>query len=41
MRDRPHSDRGSVLALVPAAVLVLIVLAAIAVDSTTEYLARR
>ena len=41
MRDRLRSDRGSVLALVPAALLVLIVLAAIAVDTTTEYLARR
>jgi hypothetical protein len=34
-------ERGSVLALVPAALLVLLVLAAIAVDSASEYLARR
>ena len=41
MRDRLGDDRGSVLALVPAAMLVLLVLAAIAGDTTTEYLARR
>lgn len=41
MRDRAVRDRGSVLALVPAALLVLLVLAAIAVDSASEYLARR
>jgi len=41
VRDRLGDDRGSVLALVPAAMLVLLVLAAIAVDTTTEYLARR
>jgi len=40
-RDRIRGDRGSVLALVPAALLVLLVLAAIAVDSASEYLARR
>ncbi len=40
-RDRASGDRGSVLALVPAALLVLLVLAAIAVDSASEYLARR
>ena len=41
MRDRGASERGSALALVPAALLVLVVLAALAVDSATEYLARR
>ena len=41
MPERVVGERGSVLALVPAALLVLLVLAAIAVDSATEYLARR
>lgn len=40
MRDR-RSDRGSVLALLPAAVLVLVVLAAIAVDSAVAFLGQR
>ncbi len=37
----PRSDRGSVLALVPAAFLVLVVLGALAVDSAQTYLAQR
>jgi len=41
VRDRALCERGSVLALAPAALLVLVVLAALAVDSATEYLARR
>ena len=34
-------ERGSVLALVPAGLLVLVLLAAIAVDSSVAYLGRR
>ena len=41
MRDGLNRERGSVLALVPAGLLVLLLLAAIAVDTATEYLARR
>jgi Flp pilus assembly protein TadG len=37
----PDRERGSVLALVPAGLLVLILLAAIAVDSSIAYLGRR
>jgi Flp pilus assembly protein TadG len=37
----PDRERGSVLALVPAGLLVLILLAAIAVDSSVAYLGRR
>lgn len=36
-----RSDRGSVLALVPAAFLVLVILGALAVDSAATYLAQR
>ncbi len=36
-----RSDRGSVLALVPAAFLVLIILGALAVDSAAAYLGQR
>ena len=39
MNERPH--RGSVLMLVPAAVLVLVILGAIAVDSASVFLGRR
>ncbi len=35
------AERGSVLALVPAGLLVLVLLAAIAVDSSVAYLGRR
>jgi Flp pilus assembly protein TadG len=42
MRQGEHGrDRGSVLMLVPAAVLVLVVLGAIAVDSAVVFLAQR
>jgi len=37
----PRSERGSVLLLIPAVVLVLLILGAIAVDSSVAYLARR
>jgi hypothetical protein len=37
----PRTDRGSVLALVPAGFLVLMILGALAVDSATTYLAQR
>lgn len=40
MSDR-RRERGSVLALVPAGLLVLMLLAAIAVDSSVAYLGRR
>ena len=36
-----RSERGSVLALVPAAFLVLVILGALAVDSAAAYLAQR
>ncbi len=36
-----RSERGSVLALVPAAFLVLVILGALAVDSASSYLAQR
>jgi Flp pilus assembly protein TadG len=39
--DRGRSPRGSVLILVPALVLVLLVLGAIAVDASIAYLGRR
>ena len=39
--DRHRDDHGSVLMLVPAAVLVLVVLAAIAIDSAIVVLAQR
>ena len=39
--DMPRADRGSALALVPAAVLVLLILAAISVDFSSAELARR
>jgi hypothetical protein len=38
---RPSSEEGSTLALMPAAVLVLLLLAAIAVDSAAAYLGQR
>jgi Flp pilus assembly protein TadG len=38
---RERDSRGSVLALVPAAVLVLFLLGALAVDSASAYLAQR
>lgn len=38
---RPHEERGSVLALVPAGFLVLLILAAIAVDSGVAFLGQR
>ncbi|MBW3613970.1 MAG: hypothetical protein KY439_01490 [Actinobacteria bacterium] len=41
LRARRGHDRGSVLMLVPAAVLVLLVLAAIAIDSAIVVLAQR
>jgi Flp pilus assembly protein TadG len=37
----PRSDRGTVLMLMPAAVLVLFVLGAIAVDSAVAFMAQR
>lgn len=39
--DRAERNRGSVLMLVPAAMLVLIILGAIAVDSSLTFLAQR
>ncbi|MDQ1437336.1 MAG: hypothetical protein QOK43_965 [Acidimicrobiaceae bacterium] len=39
--DRADAEAGSVLALVPAAVLVLVVLGAIAVDSALAFLGQR
>jgi hypothetical protein len=41
VRHRRHSERGSVLALVPAGFLVLILLGAIAVDSGATYLGQQ
>jgi hypothetical protein len=38
---RPSTEEGSTLALLPAAVLVLLLLAAIAVDSAAAYLGQR
>jgi len=40
-RQREHPERGSVLLLLPAVVLVLLILGAIAVDSSVAYLTRR
>lgn len=40
-RDGPGSDRGSVLMLVPAGLLILLLFAAIAVDSAGAFLAQR
>ena len=40
-RARVHGQRGSVLMLVPAGVLVLIVLGAVAVDAAVAFLAQR
>jgi hypothetical protein len=39
--DRRPSERGSVLMLVPAGILVLLTLAAIAIDSSVVFLAQR
>ncbi len=40
-QDRSSTDRGSVLALVPAGFLVLVALAALAVDSAVAYLGQQ
>ena len=40
-RDRPRDDNGSVLMLMPAAVLVVLVLGAIAVDAAVVFLGER
>jgi len=41
LRRRRRDERGSVLALVPAAILVLMLLGAMAVDSAVAYLGQR
>ena len=40
-RPRPRAERGSVLMLMPAAVLIMLLLGAIAVDSAIVYLGQR
>jgi hypothetical protein len=41
MKGQPRTERGSVLMLVPAGFLVLIILAALAVDSAATYLGQQ
>ena len=41
MRPRPEEERGSTLLLFPAAVLIMVALAAMAVDSAIAFLAQR
>jgi hypothetical protein len=41
LRARPHGDRGSILLLVPAAFLVVMILASIAVDMSLVHLRQR